>query len=286
MKCIFTTNDISDSTYPLLKAAINSLQKNTTLTPVVMMSIDTDIEHPNHEEGDKMIEWLHKKNVEIVYHTPTWYKDIKHFTFKTVTNWSNEFMKNMYLYYPNYYNMNFIKSESLRIDIPIVFPDEEYVMYVDCDVLFLKDPEIKPFEKPLAAALRGSFFNNGVMVFNIPLMKESYEDFLTFFLKSNYSFVIGETTSQGAYNTYYHDKVAKMPLKLNWHVFTGKDKDVTIAHFCGASPYDYIKIQKQLDEHPKKPEYEMMYASCLNGSVKYFIEEWNKYAEEKDKMKL
>jgi hypothetical protein len=270
MKCVFTTNDCSDTTYPLLKVAIKSLQQNTTLTPVVIWS----------GKDNTMTQWLKSRNVEIINHELSFKDKLKTFNFSKV-DYSNKELGKMYNHYPDYYNENFILTESMRIDIPILFKDEEYIMYADCDVMFLDDVKIAPFTESLAVVVRNDFFNNGVMVMNIPKMLESYEDFKQFYLNSCYTFPIGNTTTQGAYNTYYN-KVAKLPKELNWHCFWYINNEACIVHFCGPKPKDYERMLCNDLEISSK--YDTLYKACLTTPAVYYITMWNDYADPRDRV--
>jgi hypothetical protein len=269
MKCVFCTNSSSKSTYPLLKVAINSLLKNTTLVPYVIWG--------NHflGESNEMIQWLKKKNIPIIQHTLSFEFDLYAFTFSK-SSIKNPTLKKMYEFYPEYLNQNFIITESLRMDLPLVFPTDEYVLYADCDVVFLKDIQIEKFTEPIAAATRSdNFFNNGIMCLNIPKLKESYPQFIRFYIESNYTFEIGNTTTQGAYNTFFKDQIYSLPLEYNWHVFFGINEDAKIIHFCGPKPDDY---QKMLND--PNSNYETLYRQCANSpSIPYYLNLFEQYSE-------
>lgn len=274
MKAIFNTNDKSESTYPLLTVAINSLQANTTLIPYVIWSGSMD--HP-------MVNWLISKNVNIVNHELSFKNDIKHFNFNKV-DYTNKLLGNMYKHYKEYYNSNFIEMDSIRIDIPLLF-DDNYVMYVDCDVIFLKDIKLEPFSEPLAAVLRQpeNFFNNGVMILNLSELQKDLASFLRFYKDSNYSFKIGNNTTQGAYNTFYKDRVHGLSKDMNHFVFNGINHDAQIVHFAGPKPWDYKIMQKELTILSSELTYEKMYYNYLqignaSGSIQYYLKEWYKYA--------
>jgi len=267
LKCVFCTNSYSESTYPLLKVAINSLLKNTTLQPYVIWG--------NHFKGESnpMIQWLQEKQIPIVQHTLSFEFDLLAFTFsKSYMN--NTTLKEMYNFYPEYYNQNFIITESLRMDIPWVFTNDEYVLYSDCDVIFQHDITFEKFSQPIAAATRSDgFFNNGVMILNIHELQKTHRLFVKFYLESNYTFEIGNTTTQGAYNTFYKDQVAKLPLEYNWHVFFGINENAKIIHFCGPKPNDYQKMLNDPNAH-----YETLYRQCVNPqSIPYYLKEFEKY---------
>lgn len=269
MRCIFTINDKSESTYPLLRTAINSLQANTTLEPIVIWS----------GNDNKMSEWLIRRDISIIRHELSFKKEIEHFDFWDVDFINND-MKNMYTFYSDYYNKNFIETESLRIDIPILFDKESYVLYADCDVVFLDDIKMEPFKQHLAVAKR-HIFNNGIMFLNIAKMKECYQEFKDYYIKSNYNFAAGMTT-QGAYNEFFKNKIHEIPWEYNWHWFWGKNPNIRIVHFCGP------KIMQWQDILENKNKYELIYRNVVKNIplMNYNIEKWNNFCEQDDKIEL
>lgn len=267
LKCVFCTNSYSQSTYPLLKVAINSLLKNTTLKPYVVWGNDFK------GESNPMIQWLQDKQIPIIQHTLSFEYDLSSFSFSK-SSMKNLTLKMMYEHYPNYYSHNFILTETLRMDLPIVFPNDEYILYTDCDVVFLKDIQIENFSEPIAAATRsGNFFNNGVMFLNLSELRKTYRQFVNFYLESNYTFEIGNSTTQGAYNTFYKDQVHHLPLEYNWHVFFGINEEAKIIHFCGPKPNDYYNILTGYCS-----DYDGLYRDCARApSIPHYLKEFEKY---------
>ena len=266
MRTVFTTNSDykSHSTHELLKVALNSLKVNTTLEPVVIWD----------GYQDEMTGWLEANNIPIIYHQLSFKDKITHFDFQKI-QCENNYLDTMYKHYPEYYNKTFIETESLRMDIPDLFPNEESVLYCDCDVLFLKDPEFPFIETPLGVATReNGFFNNGVMLFNIPEYKKYHEDFKKFYIESDYTFKIGDTTTQGAYNTFFKGLVSDIGLENNWHSFFGINPDANIVHHCGIKPMDILKIMKNVDI---LKDYDIIFQSCVNESSKYYAKIWSQY---------
>ena len=258
MKAVFTTNDISYSTHKLLKVAIKSLIDNTTLEPVVVWD----------GAYNETTDWLKHNNVQTIKHQLSFKDKIQHFDFQNI-NLENKTLENMYKSYPEYYNKTFIVTESMRLDIPDLFPSDEYVLYCDCDVMFLKDPVFPKFEQPLGVALREmEFFNNGVMVFNIPEYKKHHEAFKKFYIESDYTFQIGGVTTQGAYNTYFRGLVSNIGLENNWHSFFGINTEASIIHHCGPKAFDILS---------ERNVYEFVYRSCINDSAIYYSKIWGKY---------
>lgn len=278
MKAVFTTNHDhnSYSSHRLLKVAITSLKLNTTLEPVVIWD----------GQQDKTTGWLEDNNVPVIYHTLSFKDKITHFEFRK-NMCQNHMIDRMYRYYP-YYNKTFIITESMRLDIPDLFPEDEYVLYCDCDVMFLKEPTISTFKSPLGASVRdGEFFNNGVMVFNLPEYRKFHEKFKQFYIDSNYVFEIGNTTTQGAYNTFFKNNVHDIGLDNNWHSFWGVNLEARIIHWCGPKPFEYEEMKKEFLRHSDptliEHKYEFMYYNCLtysmdkDNSMEYYLNEWRKY---------
>jgi|LakMenE01Jun11ns_1017448.scaffolds.fasta_scaffold9792287_2 lipopolysaccharide biosynthesis glycosyltransferase len=266
MKVVFTTNSDynSYSSHNLLKVAINSLKVNTTLEPVVIWD----------GYQDRTTGWLEDNDIPIIYHELSFIKQIKHFDFNKI-QCKNKYIEDMYKHYPEYYNKTFIITESMRMDIPDLFPDEEYVLYCDCDVMFLKDPVFPLVKTPLGVATReDDFFNNGVMLFNIHEYKKYHEDFKKFYIESDYTFAIGDTTTQGAYNTFFKGLVTDIGLENNWHSFFGVNRDASIIHFCGPKPN---QLKKLIDNNTT---YDILFKSCLNDHSKHYVELWYMYQDE------
>ena len=109
MKWYFACSKGSDDFYPLLKAAVNSAIANTTLEPNFIYD----------GEPDELTEWLENKGVNVIFHRVSFFEEIE----KIFTS------ENRYIPLGAY----------LRCDIPVIEQDDEYVLYTDCDVLFLKD---------------------------------------------------------------------------------------------------------------------------------------------------
>lgn len=277
MKAVFTTNDQSESSYELLKTAIHSLQANTTLTPVVIWS-------GNHQP---VLEWLSQRGVEIIYHKLSF--DVSKLSFKNLNIW-NPLVSSLYTSYPTYHNENFIYTESLRIDIPLLFNDD-WVLYCDCDTLFLNDPVpilnryMFDFHY-LGAVLREDlFFNNGIMFFNLKMLRGIHPVFVDYYLKSGYQFPRGHTTTQGLYNSYFYDKpIFHIPSTMNWFADWGINPASCIIHFCGPKPHEYAELKREhltgVATKFDKLYHHKMANSIENGNVmEHYVKEWNKYAE-------
>ena len=207
MKWYFACNSDSKEYEPLIKAAVTSALQNTTLEPHFIFD----------GEPNELTQWLEEKGVKIIYHR-----------------------SNLYPILEKKYKGNELKIASgayLRCDIPIIEEEDDYILYTDCDVIFLKD--VEP-QKPEYFACTSEVdkndwktFNTGVMFMNVKNLRKSYKGFCRF-IKWNLSRLI--TWDQTAFQLYYGKKNTHLDLKFNHKLYWGIDDDAVILHYHGAKP--------------------------------------------------
>ena len=208
MKWYFASNDKSEDFFPLIKAAINSALKNTTLKPNFIYD----------GAENELTDWLKSKGVKIIRHRSSFYDKIeKHFDEQGIKIASGAF---------------------LRCDIPLIETQDEFVLYTDCDVLFLKDfqTDLKPEYFACSTQFgKRNFkdFNTGVMLMNVKKMRESHEEFTKFIVKNLNSLIAFDQT---AYQIFYDRKNTKLPIIYNYKPYWGIDKNTVIVHFHGPKP--------------------------------------------------
>jgi len=209
MKWYFACNQQSKEYKPLIKAAVISAIKNTTLEPCFIYD----------GTSDDLTEWLEEKGVKIIYHK-----------------------SNLYPILAKKYKDNELKISSgayLRCDIPMLEKDEDYVLYTDCDVIFLKDVQnfdIKPEYfccAPEVDIENTKIFNTGVMYMNIKNLRKTYKGFCRFIKYNLWRLV---TWDQTAYQLYYGKKYSPLDLNYNHKIYWGINKDASIIHYHGAKP--------------------------------------------------
>ena len=210
MKWYFACSKGSDDFYPLLKAAVNSALENTTLKPNFIYD----------GEPDELTEWLKNKGVNIIYHKVS-------FADRILETFSE---KDRYIPLGAY----------LRCDIPVLEKDEEYILYTDCDVIFLKDINEYNTPKPKYFACSSQFnkkdfidFNTGVMVMNVATLKESHSQFVEF-IKENINRL--PVFDQSAYQFFYGKKNEKLDVMFNHKPYWGVEKNAYVVHFHGPKP--------------------------------------------------
>lgn len=129
----------------------------------------------------------------------------------------------------------------MRLDIPFLEKEEEYVLYVDMDVFFIRDVRAEDLPKPeyLAASSEFSrqqnmklYFNAGVLVMNVRNMrrrcKKIFRD-----LKE------GKATpgfDQGYLNKYCLADRTWLPVEYNWKPYWGVNPQAAIIHYHGMKP--------------------------------------------------
>jgi hypothetical protein len=125
----------------------------------------------------------------------------------------------------------------LRVGIPLVEQDEEFVLYTDCDVLFLRPQnwaDIKPrvfAAGPEFQRENWNYFNSGVMVINVPAMRQTYPAFEAhirgrLITTSNYD-------DQWALNEVYRGHWDQLDPLFNWKPYWPQERRATILHFHG-----------------------------------------------------
>ena len=166
-------------------------------------STSTDIHILYH--GVKDIEfrkWLRTYNVIIHDHKPTWIDTIEEMRI------NGDPLKS---------HLVLDKGNNIgtwqRIDIPL-FIDAEYIMFLDSDTVVHTAFDIHDFGLNITASIAYSSeadeedtrpWNSGVSLFNVPMLRETYDDFMEF-IKShriNPIFENDHISVQGAYLQYY-----------------------------------------------------------------------------------
>ena len=150
-----------------------------------------------------------------------------------------------------------------RIDIPN-FINAEYALLLDCDTIVMTPFTFADFTKKMtkSIALSAEFredveepWNAGVLLMNLPYLRETYDDFLEF-IKAHrgnpHPYVInlkgGGTreapSDQGAYLSFYADSKEFLSTDFNdkpYYKHAKRTRDTyKIMHFHGAKPHDYL----------------------------------------------
>lgn len=212
MKWYFACNDKSSDFFPLIKAAVNSAMKNTDLEPHFIYD----------GEENELTQWLKEHRVKVIRHRVSFYDALeKHYGPQMLAIASGAF---------------------LRCDIPLLEQEDEFVLYTDCDVLFLQDiksdfkTDIKPkYFACSSQTSKNNFtdFNTGVMVMNVKELRKTHDKFRNFIIKN---LGILNTFDQSAYQIFYGGKNTNLATIYNHKPYWGVDKNAVILHFHGCKP--------------------------------------------------
>jgi hypothetical protein len=127
----------------------------------------------------------------------------------------------------------------LRVAVPLVEQEHEFVLYTDCDVTFLHRVNWEAIRPKIFAAApefkadNWNYFNAGVMVLNIPQMRATYPAFAahitTRITDPNWYHYDDEV----ALNEAYRGAWEQLDPRLNWKPYWGYNSRASILHFHG-----------------------------------------------------
>lgn len=129
----------------------------------------------------------------------------------------------------------------LRVMIPEVEKEDDYVLYTDCDVLFQHDPVERLAQyaprflaaTPESAKNDVSFFNSGVMLINAAAWREKLAGLIAF-IDGYLPYWNGfSCNDQGALNYFFRGAWDVMSLEMNWKPYWGRNDAAWIIHQHG-----------------------------------------------------
>ena len=228
MKWFFALNQSSslfDHYCEMAKAAVISACKNTDLEPVLLFD----------GNSQEFIQWMQNHRV-------------------TVIQMESSLSEALAEIAPDRLDVG--KGAFLRVDIPWVMDrmgwTDPYVLYTDCDVLFLKPlglNDVLPTYFAVAAEIDikdNLNMNSGVMIMNIENMQRTYQGFRRFTIKYLNHFAYLDY-DQTAYRCYYHIEWQTLAPEYNWKPYWGMNHDAIILHFHGPKPTEKeLARQKRL----------------------------------------
>ena len=164
---------------------------------------------------------------------------------------------------------------------------DEYILYTDCDVMFLKDVDLRTYRPNILAAapeikdMRDPYpgdgsngFNSGVILINVlefrrhlPILFSCLEDHGYFSFPK-----IQSIYDQGLLNYVFTNNWDQLPPILNWRVFFGINPDARIVHWHGPKPINAARILQSArqDISSVTPEIEFLLNSRANSYRYYY----------------
>lgn len=239
MKCYFALSDDvadNDAYYWMFVATLNSARKNTSL----------DL-HCLYDFRKKAVEKIEDDRI---------YKLLKEYSVTvhlTTIDFEDDLLQ---VYTDDYLKLHNVTKSSLysrflRFMIANIETEDEYILYTDTDVLFLKDITLDSFDSlpqtigvcpEFLDTYDYSYFNAGIMVINTSSYKKSKQEFLGLLKKGLHPKI--ECCDQGYLNDLYENKFEKLPNVFNWKPYWGINDDAIIVHLHGLKPrIDFSKIE-------------------------------------------
>jgi hypothetical protein len=171
----------------------------------------------------------------------------------------------------------------LRIGIPLVETENEFVLYTDCDVVFLRAFDWSQFRPRIFQAApefkkdNWNYFNSGVMLLNVAAMRSTYEEFETHIRTR-----IGHTGTlnyddQWALNEAYRGYWEKLDPSLNWKPYWGYSSHAAILHFHGPK-LDTIEAVAAGTMQRDNPT-AIQLANMLDGNIDAYLQWLNNVAD-------
>ena len=210
-------------------------------------------------EDEEFRRWLTENSVIIHQHEPKWLDVIEEMYHNGDTIKSHLFQ----------HLGNYIGTWQ-RIDIPL-YINAEYVLLLDCDTVIRAPFTYADLPLELTKSIAFSAekesavdpFNAGVALLNLPYLRETYSEFLTFIgnhsdnhpyrIKMTNGEILEPPSDQGAYLEFYNESKQFLHKQFNdkpyytWGFKSSDQRRVTppnkftkILHFHGAKPHDYF----------------------------------------------
>lgn len=225
--CVAVGNDHNTSELysDLLTVALKSARQNTSLDLVVLYDGPKD---------HRIYELLLSYNVKIIEHPFSHFECLnKTFTPDILLSKTGK----------SSIDLKKLSGTFMRLDIPFIENDDDYVLYTDVDVIFNKDIEDSDLSKPKVVSAgpevsreyhEGDIFNAGILYMNVKAMREKCEKIFSLLEQG----IPNKTNlfDQGYINEVCENEFDLLPLEYNWKPYWGLNENARIIHFHGIKP--------------------------------------------------
>ena len=238
----------------LIRVAVFSLIRNTNLVPHLIYD----------GEKDGFIDEMIDMGVKVIFHRVSFYNKLAEREFRE----------------PGY--LSIASGAFLRVEIPKIEQDEKYVLYTDCDVMFLGAPELDSL-KPTIFAAAPQFdktnyrddMNSGVMLLDVVRMRDELDDFTDYIVSNLTDKAPG--FDQYYLRSFFYNRWEELPLTLNWKPYWGKEREARIVHWHGPKPRairDYLaETQTSRNDSLK------FFFDTDRDSYKYYYGKWLEFSQ-------
>ena len=237
----------------LIRAAVHSARANTTLRPHFIYD-----GAPSAFTAE-----LQKLGVTVLHHQLSYLGNIRE-------RWTALDLP------PDDARLAIIAGAYLRTDIPNLEFEDEFVLYTDCDVMFLADPDITRFRPAYFACAPQRLrddpldINSGVMVMNVPAMRTEAANFYHYIINNFERF---SAFDQDALQEYYVGRWEPLPLEMNWKPYWGVNDTARIVHFHGPKPGVVRRFMDQPD-FPAPEIWQELYREDP-AAYRHYLRQWD-----------
>lgn len=233
LKWVFTLGEGANETIvQRMKVAVLSAINNTNLLPYCLYYPQDDSDG-DQKSKDEVEQWLLDRGVIVIHHRPKWVSQVR----QAVQNTSN----------PQYWE-RVLTVSFMEIEIPVVGFVDNYILYTDKNVAFLRDPTWKDFGTPLPDMLvigadpadeyNRTEADGGIALLNNHHMRRTYNAFVDWIFTEehiNNFLEFGGRHGTGAVKEFYESTLSlatKPPFswKVNWAATEEESRNIAIVH--------------------------------------------------------
>ncbi len=238
----------------VLRAAVNSANRNTTLQPNLLF--DGEPSALTHE--------LQARGVRVIPHRVSLYPQLAAYA-------AQHGKDAMWLH--------IAAAAFMRFDIPSIEQADDLVLYTDIDVMFLRHPNFFRTTPPLffgassQTTERYDDMNSGVMLMNVPAMREDHTR-LCAFAANNLDLGL----DQEVLRVYHKGRYDLIDRSLNWKPYWGRNPDAQIVHFHGPKPVAVRKFLQHAGDSQLPADWQTLLSYNPDG-YRHYLDLWDQLAD-------
>ena len=232
---VFTYTSYTPQWDYMVKAAVRSALRYKTLQPYCIYT-------GNH--SSVIYNWLGSNGVILISHRPAWADELWHHTKQQLEDAKLSRV---------YKTKESVVDDFMRIDLPALPELEQfvYVLFTEADFFFHKKINLGTFRLPLPETIgmavdeyEASGVDGGIMLVNLPAIRETYEEFKLFVLGNRHGahFPNYGVGGMGAYLQFYESSAKAFRLESHFAAkpYREFDAGAYTVHFKGPKPHDYM----------------------------------------------
>lgn len=173
----------------------------------------------------------------------------------------------------------------LRTEIPTLGLPDTFILYTDCDVIFLRQPKfLESLPRYFASAPEthlGEYadLNTGVMLMNLDQLRQDWPRLREFIVQNFETFTAYD---QGAYREFYKDRYDLLPPETNWKPYWGQNESAEIIHFHGPKPKSARKLLSD-PTYPMPSAWRPLFDRDVSA-YRHYVSVWNDYRNQADRL--